>query len=172
MSDRETIEVTVNGTEYQRNVPTRQLLCDFLRHDLGLHGTHVGCEHGSCGACTILLNDHTSRACLMFAVQANGALITTIEGLAPKGELHPIQEALWEEHGLQCGFCTPAVVITLYEYLRDHPRQASEEQIREALGGTICRCTGYINIVRAAQRAAEEMSNVSASQQADEARAP
>ncbi len=148
MDTQRTITLTVNGTEHTRTVPVRKLLADFLREDLGLTGTHLGCEHGVCGACTILLNGQTARSCLLFAVQADGAEIMTVEGLAPNGELHPIQQAFWQEHGLQCGFCTPGFLITTYEFLKER-HGPSEEEIRLALSGNLCRCTGYQNIVKA-----------------------
>lgn len=158
MSDTErTITVTVNGQRYQRTVPVRLLLSDFLRGTLGLTGTHVGCEHGVCGCCTILLGGEPVRSCLMFAVQANGQELTTVEGLAPEGQLTPLQAAFREEHALQCGFCTPGLLMTLEPFLRRHPRPA-EEEIRQAISGNLCRCTGYQNIVRAVQRAAEEVA--------------
>ena len=147
------IAVTVNGNRYERVVPVRKLLTDFLREDLGLTGTHVGCEHGVCGTCTILLDGASVRACLLLAVQVDGAELLTVEGLAPPGgaqgiaPLHPVQEAFWHEHGLQCGFCTPGMLLTTYELLRD-TRITSEEQIRLALSGNLCRCTGYQNIVK------------------------
>ena len=149
------IRVSVNGRDYAEQVPARLLLSDFLRHQLGLTGTHVGCEHGVCGACTVLLDDAAVRSCLLLAVQVDGARITTVEGLAPDGErLHPVQEAFREAHGLQCGFCTPGFLLSVVELLRDvpHPDDAT---IRRALAGTLCRCTGYQNIVRAVRRAAE-----------------
>jgi len=149
------IRVSVNGRDYAAQVPARLLLSDFLRHQLGLTGTHVGCEHGVCGACTVLLDGAAVRSCLLLAVQVDGARITTVEGLAPDGErLHPVQEAFREAHGLQCGFCTPGFLLSVVELLRDvpHPDDAT---IRRALAGTLCRCTGYQNIVRAVRRAAE-----------------
>jgi carbon-monoxide dehydrogenase small subunit len=130
------------------------LLSDFLRHDLGLTGTHVGCEHGVCGACTILLDGAPVRSCLMFAVQADGHEITTVEGLANNGELNPLQSAFRETHGLQCGFCTPGILMTMTAFLREHPHP-DEAAIREALSGHLCRCTGYQNIVKAIQLAAQ-----------------
>jgi carbon-monoxide dehydrogenase small subunit len=133
------------------------LLSDFLRHELGLHGVHVGCEHGVCGACTVLLDGVSVRSCLLLAPQAAGADVTTVEGLGTPEQLHPIQQALSDEHGLQCGFCTPGFVISIYEYLRDNPDASDEGEIREALAGNLCRCTGYQNIVSAVQRAAEAM---------------
>jgi aerobic-type carbon monoxide dehydrogenase small subunit (CoxS/CutS family) len=147
-----TITVTVNGDTYQRTVPVRRSLVDFLREDLGLTGSHVGCEQGVCGACTVLLEGEPIRACLMFAVQADGNELTTVEGLASGEELHPIQQAFWEHHGLQCGFCTPGFLLTTYDFLREK-RGATEPEIREALSGNLCRCTGYQGIVRSVQAA-------------------
>jgi carbon-monoxide dehydrogenase small subunit len=148
------ITVTVNGTPHGRTVETRLLLSDFLRQDLGLTGTHVGCEHGVCGACTVLLDDEPVRSCLMLAVQADGRTVATVEGLAPDGQLHPLQQAFHERHGLQCGFCTPGILMTLVAFLRDSP-QPDEHAIREALSGNLCRCTGYQGIVDAAVLAAQ-----------------
>jgi len=153
----ETVDVTVNGVRHQRAVEPRLLLSDFLRHELGLTGTHVGCEHGVCGACTVLLDGEAVRACLMFAVQADGHEVTTVEGLAPAGAgnaLHPLQAAFREAHALQCGFCTPGVLMTLVPFLRDHP-SPNEREIREALSGSLCRCTGYQNIVAAVRLACD-----------------
>ena len=145
--------VTVNGIQYERDVEPRLLLSDFLRQDLGLTGTHVGCEHGVCGACTILLDGEPVRSCLMLAVQADGAQVTTVEGLAPSADgLHPLQAAFREAHGLQCGFCTPGILMTMVAFLRDHPTP-DEAEIRDALGGHLCRCTGYQNIVDAVKLA-------------------
>ncbi len=139
MSDQFDISLTVNGKEHQRSVEPRLLLSDFLRHELRLTGTHVGCEHGVCGACTMLMNGQAVRSCLMFAVQANGQEITTVEGLALEDdELHPLQEAFHEAHGLQCGFCTPGFLMTLVPYLNENPNP-TEEEIREALSGNLCR---------------------------------
>lgn len=146
------VAFTVNGESVELLVEPRRLLSDVLREDLRLMGTHVGCEHGVCGACTILLDGRPMRACLLFAVQAAGRVITTIEGVAPDGRLSPLQQALHEEHGLQCGFCTPGIVLTMQAYLRDNPAP-DEAAIREALSGNLCRCTGYQNIVRAVQKA-------------------
>jgi carbon-monoxide dehydrogenase small subunit len=153
------VRVSVNGTGYQRTAEPRLLLSDFLRHELGLTGTHVGCEHGVCGACTVLLDGEAVRSCLMFAVQADGHEITTVEGLAdePGGALHPLQAAFREAHGLQCGFCTPGVLLTLVPFLRDHPHP-DEREIREALSGNLCRCTGYQNIVAAVRLACDAPS--------------
>ena len=155
MIDQFKISLTVNEKEYQRSVEPRLLLSDFLRHELRLTGTHVGCEHGVCGACTILLNGQAVRSCLMFAVQANGQEIVTVEGLALEGDkLHPLQEAFHEAHGLQCGFCTPGFLMTLVPFLKENPNP-TEEEIREALSGNLCRCTGYQNIVEAVKLAAK-----------------
>jgi aerobic carbon-monoxide dehydrogenase small subunit len=151
------VTVTVNGKEYQREVEPRLLLSDFLRHEIGLTGTHVGCEHGVCGACTILFDDESARSCLMFAVQADGHQITTIEGLAADQEhLHPIQQSFWEAHGLQCGYCTPGILMTLVPFLQQHP-DPTEDEIRHALSGNLCRCTGYQHIVDAVKLASEKM---------------
>jgi aerobic carbon-monoxide dehydrogenase small subunit len=154
MTDDYSINLTVNGQAYQRSVEPRLLLSDFLRHNLGLTGTHVGCEHGVCGACTVLFDGEPVRSCLLFAVQADGHSVTTVEGLA-KGpeELHPIQRGFWEAHGLQCGFCTPGILMTLVPFLEQNPRP-TEEQVREAISGNLCRCTGYQHIVDAALLAA------------------
>ncbi|MBK9475204.1 MAG: (2Fe-2S)-binding protein [Tetrasphaera sp.] len=149
------IAVTVNGVVYHRSVPGRRLLSDFLRHDLELTGTHVGCEHGVCGACTVLVDGEPMRSCLMFAVSAPGHEITTVEGLGNTPEaMNPVQQAFIECHGLQCGFCTPGFLTTITAYLRDHPDPTSAEA-REAISGNLCRCTGYQNIVKAVLRAAE-----------------
>lgn len=147
------ISLTVNGTSYTRAVEPRLLLSDFLRHELGLTGTHVGCEHGVCGACTVLLSGEPIRSCLAFAVQMDGAEITTVEGLASGGELHPLQAAFQEKHGLQCGFCTPGILMTMAPWIAEHPNP-TEAEIREALSGNLCRCTGYQKIVEAVQLAA------------------
>ena len=151
------IRVTVNGAEHEALVEPRRLLADFLREDLGLTGTHLGCEHGVCGACTVLLEGESVRSCLLFAVQANGRSVMTVEGLASAdGSLHPIQQAFWEQHGLQCGFCTPGFLMAAYELLRANP-VPSEDEIRAAISGNLCRCTGYQNIVRSVRAAAEKM---------------
>ena len=156
-SDRHDIEVSVNGTTYRRDTDSRTLLSDFLRHELRLAGTHVGCEHGVCGACTILLDGAAVRSCLMLAVQANGHELSTIEGLASKANtLNPIQQAMHEHHGLQCGYCTPGILMTMTAFLKENP-SPSEEEVREALSGNICRCTGYQNIVDAMMAAAEAL---------------
>jgi len=148
--------VTVNDTRYERAVEPRVLLSDFLRHDIGLTGTHVGCEHGVCGACTILFDGQPARSCLIFAVQANGHEVITVEGLGTIDNLHPIQEAFQEAHGLQCGFCTPGILTTVVPFLEQNP-DPSEEEIREAISGNLCRCTGYQHIVDAVKLAAEKM---------------
>ena len=151
------VHVRVNGVEYERMVEPRLLLSDFLRDSLGLTGTHVGCEHGICGACTVMLDGETVRSCLVFAVQADAAEVTTIEGLAEGGKLHPLQEAFWEHHGLQCGFCTPGLLFSALELLRDNP-QPTDREIREGIGGNICRCTGYQHIVDAVRAAAPHIA--------------
>jgi carbon-monoxide dehydrogenase small subunit len=151
-----TITVTVNGSQYERTVEPRLLLSDFLRHELGLTGTHVGCEHGVCGACTILFDGEPVRSCLMFAVQANGHEISTIERLGTRDDLHPLQEAFREAHAVQCGFCTPGFLMSLVPFLEQNP-DPTEDQIREALSGNLCRCTGYQHIVNAVKLAAEKM---------------
>ncbi len=148
------ITLTINGKTYTGSVEPRRSLVDFIRADLGLTGTHVGCEHGVCGACTILMNGHSVRSCLLFAIQANGAELTTIEGLAQGRELHPIQQAFKQHHALQCGFCTPAMILTTLELLRDNPHP-TEDEIRVGLSGNLCMCTGYVNIIRAVKAAAE-----------------
>ena len=137
-----TVRLTVNGRVQERTVEPRTSLADFLRHDLGLHGTHVGCEHGVCGACTVQLDGEPVRACLLFAIQCDGCSVTTVEGLAPPDELTPLQQAFQEAHALQCGFCTPGILLMLDAYLREHP-QPTEAELREALAGHLCRCTGY-----------------------------
>jgi aerobic carbon-monoxide dehydrogenase small subunit len=152
------IAVIVNGTTQERAVEPRLLLSDFLRHDLGLTGTHVGCEHGVCGACTVLLDGEAVRSCLAFAVQVDGHDIETVESLAENGVLHPIQQAFHDAHGLQCGFCTPGILMTLVPWLRDHPAPTDLE-IREAISGNLCRCTGYANIVRAVRLAADRRAS-------------
>ena len=157
MSDRRTISVTINGETYEREVETRLTLSDFIRHEVLLTGTHVGCEHGVCGACTVLLDGRTARSCLMLAVQANGHEITTVEGIAPNDtELHPLQQAFQDNHGLQCGFCTPGMLTTLIEFLGDNP-DPTEQEVREAISGNLCRCTGYQGIVAAALDAAKRL---------------
>jgi carbon-monoxide dehydrogenase small subunit len=151
------VTIKVNEKEYTREVEPRLLLSDFLRHELGLTGTHVGCEHGVCGACTILYDGESVRSCLMFAIQVDGHSITTVEGLAKdKNNLHPIQQAFWEAHGLQCGYCTPGILMTLVPFLEESPNP-TEAEIRHALSGNLCRCTGYQHIVDAVKLAAEKM---------------
>jgi aerobic-type carbon monoxide dehydrogenase small subunit (CoxS/CutS family) len=156
MADLVDIEFTVNGVRSQGRCEPRKLLADFLREDLALTGTHVGCEHGVCGACTILFNGEAVRSCIMFAVQANGGDIGTIEGLAKDGKLHPLQEAFHEHHGLQCGFCTPGMLNTAIDFLRVNPSPTRDE-IREAMSAVLCRCTGYRDIVNAIEAAAKKM---------------
>ena len=159
MSQTRTIAVTVNGRSYEETVPVRVTLADFLRHQLGLTGTHLGCEHGVCGACTILFDGRSARSCLMLAVQADGHDILTVEGIAPNEQtLHPLQEAFRDNHGLQCGFCTPGILTTLIEFLRDNP-DPTEEEVRVGISGNLCRCTGYQNIVIAALDAAKRLKN-------------
>ena len=142
------IKVTVNGKKYEREVEPRMLLVDFLRHELGLSGTHVGCEHGVCGACTVILNGDSIRSCLSFAIQADEANIETIEGLGTIDDLHPLQQSFQKHHALQCGFCTPGMLMTGVDLLRKNPL-ATDEEIREGLSGNLCRCTGYEHIVQA-----------------------
>lgn len=156
MREPVSISVTVNGTAYQRRVEPRLLLSDFLRHELGLTGTHVGCEHGVCGACTVLLDGEAVRSCLLFAVQTDGCEIRTVEGLAEGEALHPLQEAFRAAHALQCGFCTPGILMSMLPFLAENPTP-SEQEIREALSGNLCRCTGYHNIVEAVALAARKL---------------
>ena len=156
MAEKRQVKVKVNGVACEGYAEPRKLLSDFLRDDLELLGTHVGCEHGICGACTILFNGEPIRSCLMFAVQANGAEIMTVEGIAENGKLHPIQEAFNEHHALQCGFCTPGMLITVYYFLKENPNP-TEEEAREAVSGVLCRCTGYTQIIEAVMAAAEKM---------------
>ena len=157
MTDKRTITVTVNGRPHEATVEVRKTLADFLRDDLELTGTHLGCEHGVCGACTILLDGRSARSCLMLAVQADGHEVLTVEGIAPSPDkLHPLQEAFRDNHGLQCGFCTPGMLTTLLEFLRDNP-DPTEQEVRVAISGNLCRCTGYQGIVLAALDAAKRM---------------
>ncbi|MGH6620943.1 MAG: (2Fe-2S)-binding protein [Alphaproteobacteria bacterium] len=156
MAERMLLMLTVNGTDVTREVPVRLTLADFLRHELALTGTHLGCEHGVCGACTVLVDGRTARSCLMLAVQADGATVQTVEGMAADGELTPLQQAFVEHHGLQCGFCTPGVLATLTELLAAIP-DPSEADVRKWLSGNICRCTGYQGIVDAALAAAKSI---------------
>jgi carbon-monoxide dehydrogenase small subunit len=155
------VRISVNGTTHRLFVESRRTLLDVIREDIGLTGTNVGCEHGSCGACTVLLDGISVRACLMLAVQANNHEVMTVEGLAHNGEMHPLQQAFWEKQGLQCGFCTPGFLMTAYELLQ-HNSNPSEEEIRYALSGNICRCTGYQHIVDAIRLAAQSMQEQAA----------
>jgi carbon-monoxide dehydrogenase small subunit len=150
--------VKVNGVDYERWVEPRRLLVDFLRNDLELVGTHIGCEHGICGSCTVLFNGRAVRSCLMFAVQADGADIMTVEGLADAEQLHPIQEAFREKHGLQCGFCTPGMLMTAYEFLNENSNPSAED-VRKNMSGVLCRCTGYKQVVDSVMEAAQQMRN-------------
>jgi carbon-monoxide dehydrogenase small subunit len=156
MNDLLNVTVTVNGTQHERTVEPRLLMSDFLRHELGLTGTHVGCEHGVCGACTVLFDGEPVRSCLMFAVQANGHQILTVEGLGTMDDMHPLQEAFREAHAVQCGFCTPGILMSLVPFLEGNPKP-TEEEIREAISGNLCRCTGYQHIVDAVKLSAEKM---------------
>jgi carbon-monoxide dehydrogenase small subunit len=149
------VSMTVNGKVRKQNVEPRMLLVHFLREQLRLTGTHVGCDTSQCGACTVLIDGRSVKSCTMFAVQADGSEITTIEGLASNGQLHPLQEGFWEEHGLQCGFCTPGMIMAAVTLLQDNPRP-SEREIRAGIGGNFCRCTGYQHIVNAIQYAANK----------------
>ena len=158
---RREIGVTVNGVRYEETVEPRRLLVDFLREDLGLTGTHVGCEQGVCGACTVLVDGRGVRACLMLAVQADGTEVLTVEGLARNGKLHPLQEAFWEHHAVQCGFCTPGMLLVAHEFLLTNP-SLDPETIRKAISGNLCRCTGYQNIVSAIQAAAGKLDHAAA----------
>ena len=155
----QTISLTVNGKQQGGEVEPRLLLVHYLRDKLGLTGTHIGCDTSQCGACTVVVNGRAVKSCTVFAVQADGAEIMTIEGLAQDGQLHPIQEGFWEEHGLQCGFCTPGMILSAYDLLSHNPNP-SEEEIRHALHGNLCRCTGYEHIVNAVQNAAKRMASV------------
>ncbi len=152
------IAVTVNGEAYERDVEPRMLLAYFLREELGLTGTHVGCDSSSCGCCVVAMDgDRAVKSCTMFAVQADGHEITTVEGLEQAGTLHPLQQAFWDQHGLQCGYCTPGMLMTSYVLLKHQP-QPNEAEIREAIAGNLCRCTGYQNIVKAVQQASAELA--------------
>jgi carbon-monoxide dehydrogenase small subunit len=155
MSETGIVRLTVNGKQYERSAPVRMTLADFLREELDLTGTHLGCEHGVCGACTILFNGQAVRSCLMLAVQADGANLMTVEGLANGDELHPLQAAFQQNHALQCGFCTPGMLMTAYAFLRDTPNP-TEQQVREGISGNICRCTGYAPIVQAILQTSRE----------------
>ena len=150
------ISITVNGTQETNEVEPRLLLVQYLRDVLNLTGTHVGCDTTSCGACTVLLNGAAVKSCTLFAVQADGGEVTTVEGLATNGQLHPIQEAFWEKHGLQCGFCTQGMIMSVYDLLQKNPNP-SEQEVRQGLSGNLCRCTGYHNIIKAVQHAASNM---------------
>jgi len=166
MATEQQIRLTVNGVSYEALVDVRTTLVDFLRGELCLTGTHVGCEHGVCGACTVLLDGRAVRGCLMLAVQADGAELMTVEGLAqPDGALHPIQDAFAEEHGLQCGFCTPGFLMSVYELLQQNA-DPSDEEIKDVLGGQICRCTGYQSILRSVRLAARNLREAGAPSQA------
>ena len=158
MSDHRRISVVVNGTHRKAELETRKYLAEFLREDLGLVGTHVGCEHGVCGACTVLMDGVSVRSCLVLAVQANEAEILTVEGLASNGQMHPLQEAFWEKQGLQCGYCTPGMLVRAYELLREDPDPTAEE-VREGMSNNLCRCTGYQYIVEAVLDGAARMRN-------------
>ncbi|MEM9778269.1 MAG: (2Fe-2S)-binding protein [Pseudomonadota bacterium] len=161
--EKTALSVTVNGRTRSATVPPRMLLSDFIRHELALPGTHVGCEHGVCGACNVLVDGKAVRACLMFAVQVEGCEVTTVEGFSSGTDLHPIQQAFWEEHGLQCGFCTPGMLASAQELLATNP-DPSDDEIREAISGNLCRCTGYefiINAIRSAAKTLREEKNKS-----------
>lgn len=166
MSTKRDISVTVNGKAYQRSVEVRMTLADFLRDELALTGTHVGCEHGVCGACTILMGGDAIRSCVMLAVQADGASLMTVEGLAKPEDLHPLQKAFQERHALQCGFCTPGFLMTAYAFLKETPAP-TEAQVREAISGNICRCTGYLPIIQAILEAAPVMRTISQERRTD-----
>lgn len=153
-----TVRLRVNGQDVERQVEVRRLLADFLRHDLGLTATHLGCEHGVCGACTVMLNGDSVRSCLLLAVQADGGEVMTLEGLADGEQLHPLQQAFWDHHALQCGFCTSGFLMSAYDLLAKNP-QPSEEDIRHGLSGNLCRCTGYANIVEAVKAVAQDQSS-------------
>ena len=150
------VQLTVNGVAYQHDVEPRLLLVHYLRDVLGLTGTHIGCDTSQCGACTVVIDGRAVKSCTMFAVQASGSEVLTIEGLARDGQLHPLQEAFWDNHGLQCGFCTPGMIMTAYQFLQQNPNP-QEREIRHALEGNLCRCTGYQNIVRSIEAAAARM---------------
>lgn len=159
MDNLVTVKCVVNGVQYERKVEPRMLLSDFLRHELGLTGTHVGCEHGVCGTCTVMFDGESVRSCLIFAVQANGHEIRTVESLGTMDNLHPLQKAFQEKHALQCGYCTPGFLMTLAPWLdKNKDPNPSDEEIREAMGGNLCRCTGYENIVEAVRLAAKMMA--------------
>lgn len=157
MTTKSSITITVNGKQHQADIEPRMLLVHYLREGLDLTGTHIGCNTSQCGACVVLLNGEAVKSCTLLAVQADNSEVTTIEGLAPEGNLHPIQEGFWEKHGLQCGFCTPGMIMASYQLLKNNPNP-TEIEIRKGLEGNICRCTGYQNIIRAVQDAAEHMN--------------
>ena len=154
-TDRQTIRCHINGQEIEREVEVRKLLADFIREDLGLTATHLGCEHGVCGACTVNLNGESVRSCLLFAVQADGGDLLTVEGLAKDGQMHPLQQSFWDHHALQCGFCTSGFLMSAYDLLQKNPHP-SEEEVRQGLSGNLCRCTGYANIVKAVMAVAKQ----------------
>jgi carbon-monoxide dehydrogenase small subunit len=156
MGERHRVSLTVNGIPREHEVEARRLLVDFLREDLGLKGTHIGCEHGVCGTCTVLMNGESIRSCITLAIQAAGSEIATVEGLARGGKMHPLQEAFWEQQGLQCGYCTPGMLLRSLEFLRENPNPTAEEA-REAIASNLCRCTGYQFIVDAVLDAAQRM---------------
>ena len=153
-TDRQTMRCRINGQEIEREVEVRKLLADFIREDLGLTATHLGCEHGVCGACTVNLNGESVRSCLLFAVQVDGEDLLTVEGLAKDGRMHPLQQSFWDHHALQCGFCTSGFLMSAYDLLQKNPHP-SEEEVRQGLSGNLCRCTGYANIVKAVMATAE-----------------
>ncbi|MEI9926159.1 MAG: (2Fe-2S)-binding protein [Bradyrhizobium sp.] len=159
MTKTHSISVNINGKTYTRDVEARMTLADFLRHEIGLTGTHLGCEHGVCGACTVLIDGRTGRSCLTFAVQMNGRTLTTVEGLSVAGGLNPLQQAFQDHHGLQCGFCTSGILMSLTELLSGNP-DPTEQEVRETLTGHLCRCTGYAGPVRAALATAEQLKNI------------
>ena len=154
-TDRQIIRCRINGQEIEREVEVRELLADFIREDLGLTATHLGCEHGVCGACTVNLNGESVRSCLLFAVQADGGDLLTVEGLAKDGRMHPLQQSFWDHHALQCGFCTSGFLMSAYDLLQKNPHP-SEEEVRQGLSGNLCRCTGYANIVKAVMAVAKQ----------------
>jgi aerobic-type carbon monoxide dehydrogenase small subunit (CoxS/CutS family) len=158
MPEHVSVKLTVNGKTHEGRCEPRKLLVDFLREDLGLTGTHVGCEHGVCGACTVLVNGLAARTCLMLAVQANGSELVTVEGLMKDGKLHPLQQAFHEHHGLQCGFCTPGMLLTALDFLNTNPNP-TELEIRQGISAVLCRCTGYQGIVKAVEAAAATLRN-------------
>ena len=158
MAEHVSVKLTVNGKPHEGRCEPRKLLVDFLREDLGLTGTHVGCEHGVCGACTVLVNGLAARTCLMLAVQANGSELVTVEGLMKDGKLHPLQQAFHEHHGLQCGFCTPGMLLTALDFLNTNPNP-TEHEIRQGISAVLCRCTGYQGIVKAVEAAAKTLRN-------------